>query len=69
MIGSNLLDPIGGLCLSAYIVIEWIKTLLQNFAKRTSASHAPLTLSVWQEGPPGSVHSCAVPCVALQSRA
>ncbi|BEI85621.1 hypothetical protein CcaverHIS002_0510220 [Cutaneotrichosporon cavernicola] len=31
-LGSNLLDPIGGLCLSAYIIIEWIKTLLQNFA-------------------------------------
>ncbi|GMK59694.1 hypothetical protein CspeluHIS016_0803000 [Cutaneotrichosporon spelunceum] len=40
-LGSNLLDPIGGLCLSAYIIIEWIKTLLQNFAnlsgKRASA--------------------------------
>ncbi|ORX37076.1 hypothetical protein BD324DRAFT_579516 [Kockovaella imperatae] len=32
-IGWRLLDPIGGMVLSAYIIFEWIKTLLQNFAK------------------------------------
>jgi hypothetical protein len=32
--GWGLLDPIGGMVLSLYIVIEWIKTLLQNFANR-----------------------------------
>ena len=30
----RLLDPIGGMVLSAYIIIEWLKTLLQNFANR-----------------------------------
>lgn len=30
----RLLDPIGGMVLSMYIIIEWIKTLLENFAKR-----------------------------------
>ncbi|GFZ50512.1 hypothetical protein JCM24511_08269 [Saitozyma sp. JCM 24511] len=31
-LGWRLLDPIGGMVLSAYIIIEWVKTLLQNFA-------------------------------------
>lgn len=34
-LGWRLLDPIGGMVLSAYIIIEWIKTLLENFEKRT----------------------------------
>jgi divalent metal cation (Fe/Co/Zn/Cd) transporter len=33
-LGWRLLDPIGGMVLSAYIIIEWVKTLLQNFANR-----------------------------------
>jgi hypothetical protein len=33
-LGWRLLDPIGGMVLSAYIVSEWVKTLLQNFANR-----------------------------------
>lgn len=32
----RLLDPIGGMVLSTYITVEWIKTLLQNFANRKS---------------------------------
>ncbi|RSH81930.1 uncharacterized protein EHS24_008127 [Apiotrichum porosum] len=32
IVGSHLLDPIGGMVISLYIIIEWIKTLLQNFA-------------------------------------
>lgn len=31
-LGVKLLDPIGGMVLSLYIIFEWIKTLLQNFA-------------------------------------
>jgi hypothetical protein len=31
---SRLLDPIGGMVLSTYIIVEWVKTLLENFAKR-----------------------------------
>lgn len=34
IVGSHLLDPIGGMVISLYIIIEWIKTLLQNFANR-----------------------------------
>lgn len=30
----GLLDPIGGMVLSSYIMFEWVKTLLQNFANR-----------------------------------
>lgn len=30
----RLLDPIGGMVLSLYIIFEWVKTLLENFAKR-----------------------------------
>jgi divalent metal cation (Fe/Co/Zn/Cd) transporter len=33
-LGWGLLDPIGGMVLSTYIMIEWVKTLLQNFANR-----------------------------------
>nr|ODN92490.1 hypothetical protein L203_00767 [Cryptococcus depauperatus CBS 7841] len=29
----QLLDPIGGMIISAYIIFEWIKTLHENFAK------------------------------------
>lgn len=36
-LGWRLLDPIGGMVLSAYIIIEWVKTLLQNFANRESS--------------------------------
>lgn len=32
LLSWRLLDPIGGMILSAYIIIEWIKTLLENFA-------------------------------------
>ena len=32
----RLLDPIGGMVLSLYIIVEWIKTLAENFAKRES---------------------------------
>lgn len=28
----RLLDPIGGMVLSLYIIFEWVKTLLENFA-------------------------------------
>ncbi|ORY31810.1 hypothetical protein BCR39DRAFT_80831 [Naematelia encephala] len=28
----RLLDPIGGMVLSTYIIVEWVKTLLENFA-------------------------------------
>ncbi|KAJ7058201.1 hypothetical protein C8F01DRAFT_990979 [Mycena amicta] len=27
------LDPLGGACLSIYIIVEWIRTLLENFTK------------------------------------
>jgi hypothetical protein len=30
----RLLDPIGGMVLSLYIIYEWVKTLLENFAHR-----------------------------------
>ena len=33
-VGWRLLDSIGGMVLSTYIIFEWVKTLLQNFAKR-----------------------------------
>ncbi|KAL0240665.1 hypothetical protein I308_106464 [Cryptococcus tetragattii IND107] len=32
LLSWRLLDPIGGMILSAYIIVEWIKTLLENFA-------------------------------------
>ncbi|WWC88337.1 uncharacterized protein L201_003247 [Kwoniella dendrophila CBS 6074] len=34
----RLLDPIGGMVLSTYIIFEWIKTLLQNFANLSGKS-------------------------------
>ncbi|WVW85057.1 hypothetical protein I302_107093 [Kwoniella bestiolae CBS 10118] len=34
----RLLDPIGGMVLSTYIIVEWIKTLLQNFANLSGKS-------------------------------
>ncbi|WVQ84396.1 hypothetical protein IAT38_006548 [Cryptococcus sp. DSM 104549] len=34
----RLLDPIGGMVLSLYIIIEWIKTLLSNFANLSGKS-------------------------------
>ncbi|WVR06633.1 hypothetical protein IAU60_003665 [Kwoniella sp. DSM 27419] len=34
----RLLDPIGGMVLSLYIIFEWIKTLLQNFANLSGKS-------------------------------
>lgn len=35
--GWRLLDPIGGMVLSTYIIVEWVKTLLGNFANRKRA--------------------------------
>ncbi|OCF37003.1 hypothetical protein I316_00907 [Kwoniella heveanensis BCC8398] len=34
----RLLDPIGGMVLSTYIIVEWVKTLLQNFANLSGRS-------------------------------
>ncbi|WVQ96251.1 hypothetical protein IAU59_003355 [Kwoniella sp. CBS 9459] len=34
----KLLDPIGGMVLSTYIIFEWVKTLLQNFANLSGRS-------------------------------
>ncbi|CAD6579166.1 MAG: hypothetical protein TREMPRED_002417 [Tremellales sp. Tagirdzhanova-0007] len=34
----RLLDPIGGMVLSLYIIVEWIKTLAENFAKLSGKS-------------------------------
>lgn len=34
----RLLDPIGGMVLSAYIIFEWIKTLYENFQNRECAT-------------------------------
>jgi hypothetical protein len=34
----RLLDPIGGMVLSTYIIVEWVKTLLENFRNRAFGS-------------------------------
>ncbi|KAK8858889.1 hypothetical protein IAR55_003120 [Kwoniella newhampshirensis] len=37
----HLLDPIGGMVLSLYIIFEWVKTLLQNFNNLSGKSASP----------------------------
>lgn len=41
-----LLDPIGGMILSTYIIVEWVKTLLQNFSNRKSTCLARCTMEI-----------------------
>ncbi|EIW67609.1 hypothetical protein TREMEDRAFT_33448 [Tremella mesenterica DSM 1558] len=45
----RLLDPIGGMVLSTYIIFEWVKTLLQNFANLSgrTASRDHLTRVIY----------------------
>lgn len=37
----RLLDPIGGMVLSTYIIVEWVKTLLENFRNCESSLPDP----------------------------
>ncbi|PWN45904.1 hypothetical protein IE81DRAFT_129900 [Ceraceosorus guamensis] len=40
-LGWPALDPIGGICLSIYIIYEWVETLLETISKLTGAAAGP----------------------------
>jgi len=65
----GLLDPIGGMVLSSYIMFEWVKTLLQNFANRTHQRgylRHRLMRSVRSECWPRPDHTRVVPSHTIQ---
>ncbi|KAM0788851.1 hypothetical protein ACM66B_002936 [Microbotryomycetes sp. NB124-2] len=41
LLGWRVLDPIGGLVLSVYIIVEWIETLFDNVVKLTGRRASP----------------------------